>query len=89
MTVGLPDLKGRTGILEIHTRERRMADDVDLESIARAAMGMSGADLANVANEAALVAVPMAEQERRLVANHEAAMPWWPGTPKTPTRSGR
>ncbi len=54
VTVGLPDRKGREGILRIHTRSLRLAPDVDLDHIARITTGMSGADLANLANEAAL-----------------------------------
>jgi len=54
--VGLPDQKGRQGILEIHTSGLQMQSDVDLEVIARSTTGMSGADLANLCNEAALIA---------------------------------
>ncbi len=51
-----PDLNGRKGILEVHARKIKLADDVNLEVIARGTPGMSGADLANVVNEAALLA---------------------------------
>jgi len=54
VTVSLPDRNGRLAILKIHTRGKPLADDVDLEEIARATIGFSGADLANLANEAAL-----------------------------------
>ena len=54
--VGLPDQKGRQGILKIHTSGLQMQSDVDLEVIARSTTGMSGADLANLCNEAALIA---------------------------------
>src|SRR5512140_3335320 len=54
VTVGLPDRKGREGILRIHTRSLRLAKDVDLEHLARITTGMNGADLANLANESAL-----------------------------------
>lgn len=54
VTVALPDRKGREGILRIHTREMKLAGDVDLAHFARITTGMSGADLANLANEAAL-----------------------------------
>ncbi len=54
VTVALPDRKGREGILKIHTRELKLAVNVDLEHLARITTGMSGADLANLANEAAL-----------------------------------
>ncbi|HZP41706.1 MAG TPA: AAA family ATPase, partial [Candidatus Binatia bacterium] len=52
--VHLPDLKGRVGILRIHTRRLLLAPDVDLERLARATTGLSGADLANLCNEATL-----------------------------------
>ncbi len=54
--VGLPDLAGRRGILGIHTRHLALAGDVDLNALAAITMGMSGAQLANLCNEAALVA---------------------------------
>ena len=57
--VELPDLKGRTDILKVHARGVKMADSVDFEAIARATSGASGADLANIINEAALRAVRM------------------------------
>jgi cell division protease FtsH len=56
VTVGAPDKAGRLSILKIHTRGKPLADDVDLESLAKATIGFSGADLANLANEAALTA---------------------------------
>jgi cell division protease FtsH len=56
VTVGLPDRKGREGILRIHTRNLRLAANVDLSILARSTTGFSGADLANLCNEAALVA---------------------------------
>ncbi|HEX5133031.1 MAG TPA: ATP-dependent zinc metalloprotease FtsH [Candidatus Krumholzibacteria bacterium] len=54
--VDLPDVKGREGVLRVHSRKTPLADDVDLAVLARATPGMSGADLANVVNEAALLA---------------------------------
>ena len=51
-----PDRKGRAEILEVHTRSIPLADDVDLEALAASTPGMVGADLANLANEAALLA---------------------------------
>lgn len=56
ITVDLPDLRGRLAILKIHARKTRLADDVDLRIIARGTPGFSGADLANIINEAALLA---------------------------------
>lgn len=55
--VELPDLKGREEILKVHAKKIRMSDDVDLHTIARMASGASGAELANIVNEAALRAV--------------------------------
>ena len=60
-----PDLEGRFAILKIHTRKIKLADDVDLKKIAQGAAGLAGADLANIANEAALLAV---RQKRKAVA---------------------
>ncbi len=56
VTVPMPDFEGRVGILRIHTKKLRLTPDVDIEAVARQTMGMSGADLANLANEAALAA---------------------------------
>jgi cell division protease FtsH len=56
VTVGFPDRPGREGILRIHTRELRLSPEVDLGVVARTTTGFSGADLANLCNEAALVA---------------------------------
>ncbi|MDW8060681.1 MAG: ATP-dependent zinc metalloprotease FtsH [Thermomicrobium sp.] len=99
VVVGLPDKRGRAAILRIHTRGIPIALDVDLDALAAATPGFSGADLANLVNEAALVAARrgkqvvdrsdfeealdkillgttrsllMSEEERRLVAYHEA-----------------
>lgn len=57
VVVPLPDLDDRRQILEVHIRHKHMADDVDLDMLARGTPGMSGADLANLVNEAALFAV--------------------------------
>jgi len=54
VVVPLPDWPGRQGILSIHTRHLRLAPDVDLQQLARSTTGLSGADLANLCNEAAL-----------------------------------
>lgn len=56
IVVGMPDIKGREGILKVHVRKVKLADDVDLKILARGTPGMSGADLANMVNEAALLA---------------------------------
>lgn len=55
--VDKPDLAGREAILRIHTKEMKLSPDVDLRKIAQGAAGLAGADLANIANEAALQAV--------------------------------
>lgn len=55
--VELPDLKGREEILKVHAKKIKLADDVDFHTIARMASGASGAELANIVNEAALRAV--------------------------------
>jgi cell division protease FtsH len=57
IVVPLPEFEERLAILEVHSRDKRLGGDVDLEVMARATPGMSGADLANLVNEAALVAV--------------------------------
>jgi len=56
IAVGAPDVKGREEILKVHTRNKPLADDVDLRIIARRTPGFTGADLANLVNEAALLA---------------------------------
>jgi cell division protease FtsH len=64
VTVDLPAKEGRLGILKVHTRKVPMADDVNLESIAKTTMGFSGAELEKLVNEAALKA---ARDEKRAV----------------------
>ena len=56
ITVGLPDLKGREAILKIHAQGKKFAQDVNLRSIAEDTAGFSGAELANILNEAAIIA---------------------------------
>ncbi|MDD4574256.1 MAG: ATP-dependent zinc metalloprotease FtsH [Sphaerochaeta sp.] len=63
-----PDLEGRFEILKIHTKNIKLAKDVDLRKIAQASAGLAGADLANIANEAALLAV---RQKRKTVSQAE------------------
>jgi cell division protease FtsH len=79
--VDMPDINGRTAILKVHARGKPLADDVDLEVVARRTPGFSGADLANLVNEAALLAarddrkrIHMADLERaaeRVIAGPE------------------
>ena len=56
ITIALPDMKGREAILKIHAKEKKFAEDVDLKSIAEDTAGFTGADLANILNEAAIIA---------------------------------
>jgi cell division protease FtsH len=56
IVVDLPDLRGREGILRVHVRNKPIADDVEITSLAKGTPGMSGADLANLVNEGALLA---------------------------------
>jgi cell division protease FtsH len=73
IVVDKPDLRGRVDILKIHTRDLKMASDVDLGIIARRTPGFVGADLANVANEAAILAARM-DRESITTADFEAAI---------------
>jgi cell division protease FtsH len=57
IVVDAPDLKGREGILKVHLRNKPIGEDVDITTLARGTPGMAGADLANLVNEAALLAV--------------------------------
>ena len=54
--VGLPDIRGREDILKLHVKNKPLAEDVDLKTVARGTSGFTGADLENLANEAALLA---------------------------------
>ena len=65
--VELPDLKGREAILKVHARKIKLAEGVDFEKVARMASGASGAELANIINEAALRAV----RENRMVVTQD------------------
>ncbi len=74
IVVGAPDVKAREQILEVHSRKKKLGDDVDLKTIAKNTSGFSGADLENVLNEAALLAarrnleqIGMAEVEDAMV----------------------
>jgi cell division protease FtsH len=68
VVVGRPDVKGREQILKVHTKKVPLADDVDLTVVARGTPGFAGADLANLVNEAALVA---ARQNRKVVTQFD------------------
>ena len=66
--VGLPDIRGREAILKIHSRGKPLGDDVNLNSIAKGTPGFAGADLENLMNEAALLAV---RRGKRFITNDE------------------
>ncbi len=72
VVVSLPELEDRKEILQVHIKHKRMADDVDVSVIARGTPGMSGADLANLVNEAALFAVRRGA-EKVFAADFDAA----------------
>lgn len=57
VTISRPDVKGRESILKVHVKDRRLAEDVNLIDIAKSTPGLVGADLANIVNEAAIMAV--------------------------------
>jgi len=73
VVVPLPDWRGRLGILRIHTRKLLVAESVNLERLARTAIGLSGADLANLCNEAALTA---ARENRKQVGMEDFERAW-------------
>src|SRR5881398_700346 len=72
IVVDWPDVRGREGILKVHAKKRPLAEDVDLNAIARGTPGMAGADLENLVNEAALLAA-RAEKDRLENADFEFA----------------
>ena len=72
IVVDRPDLLGRTGILKVHTRGKPLAKDVDVEVLARRTPGFTGADLANVVNEAALLAARFNRSEIGMLELEEA-----------------
>ena len=72
IVVDRPDLVGRTGILKVHTRGKPMSKEVDVEELARRTPGFTGADLANVVNEAALLAARFNRSEIGMFELEEA-----------------
>jgi len=72
VTVDLPDIKGRVEILKVHAAKVPLAEDVNLELIARGTPGFSGADLANIVNEAALIAASANKKEIGMADFEEA-----------------
>lgn len=71
--VSPPDVVGREAILRVHTRSKPLAEDVELQLVARRTAGLTGADLANIANEAAILAVRRGRQHVRM-ADFESAL---------------
>ncbi len=71
VTVDRPSWQSRLAILKVHVRNKPLADDVDLERIARRTIGMSGADLRNLANEAALIAT---RENKQSIEKHDFEM---------------
>lgn len=72
--VGLPDIKGREDILRVHARNKPLAEDVDLHTVAQATVGFTGADLENLLNEAALLSARMKQPFIRMNTLHEAML---------------
>ncbi len=71
--VDAPDIKGRKEILEVHARNKKFADDVDFETIAKKTVGLVGADLANILNEAAILAARVGREEITMSDLEEAS----------------
>ncbi len=72
VTVSLPDIKGREAILHVHARNKKLASDVSLANLAKRTPGFSGADLANVLNEGAILAVRKNEAKVTMTDLNEA-----------------
>ena len=72
VTVSLPDIKGREAILQVHARNKKLASDVSLANLAKRTPGFSGADLANVLNEGAMLAVRKNESKVTMTDLDEA-----------------
>ncbi|HEX2240663.1 MAG TPA: ATP-dependent zinc metalloprotease FtsH [Actinomycetota bacterium] len=72
IVVDRPDLNGRVGILKVHTRGKPLAKEIDIEVLARRTPGFTGADLANVVNEAALLAARFSKTEIAMTELEEA-----------------
>jgi len=83
VTVTLPDVKGRTEILKVHTRNKRLSEEVDLKILARGTPGFTGADLENVVNEAALLAARVSKRVIGMKELEEAVERVVAGTQKT------
>ena len=90
--VDVPDIKGRLSILKVHSRNKKLAEDVSLESIARRTPGFSGADLANLLNEAAILTARRRKEATSLAEIDDAVdrvIAGMEGKPLTDGRSKR
>src|SRR3990167_172020 len=74
VTLELPDIEGRKAIIKIHSRNKPLASDVDLEKVARRTVGFSGADIENMLNEAAIIAARNGKKEISNKDIEEAAL---------------
>ncbi len=72
VTVDLPDLKGRLAILKVHAQSKKMAEEVSLEEVSRRTIGFSGADLANLLNEAAIFTARRQKSETTILEINDA-----------------
>ena len=72
--MGLPDIRGREAILKVHAKRKPLAEDVSLTQVAQATAGFTGADLANLLNEAALLAARQHSQFITAAHLHEAML---------------
>jgi len=92
VTVDAPDIKGRLSILEVHSRNKKLAEDVSLEVIARRTPGFTGADLANLLNEAAILTARRRKEATTLTEIDDAVdrvIAGMEGQPLTDGRSKR
>ena len=83
VTVTLPDVKGRTEILKVHTKNKRLHENVDLKALARGTPGFTGADLENVVNEGALLTARASKKRVGMKELEEAVERVVAGTQKT------
>lgn len=87
-----PDIKGRLGILEVHARNKKLSDDISLETIARRTPGFTGADLANLLNEAAILTARRRKEAITMVEVDDAVdrvIAGMEGTPLVDSKSKR
>ena len=92
VTVDAPDVKGRRSVLEVHARNKKLADGVSLETIARRTPGFTGADLANLLNEAAILTARRRKEAIEMVEIDDAVdrvIAGMEGTPMVDSKSKR